>query len=66
MERRASTQRPPIQDGAHEHDTQTVRPFSPGDHYLITENLEIGVRVGWGLNEQSARFFSNAGLGWRF
>jgi hypothetical protein len=40
--------------------------FSPGVHYLLNPNLEIGVRVGWGLNEFSARFFSNAGVGWRF
>jgi hypothetical protein len=40
--------------------------FSPGIHFLITPNLEIGVRVGWGLTEQTPRFFSNAGLGWRF
>jgi hypothetical protein len=40
--------------------------FSPGVHYLVTENLEIGTRVGWGLNDQSARFFVNAGIGWRF
>jgi hypothetical protein len=40
--------------------------ISPGIHYLITPNLEIGVRVGWGLTEQTPRFFSNAGLGWRF
>jgi hypothetical protein len=40
--------------------------FSPGVHYLITPNLEVGVRVGWGLNDQSARFFSNAGVGWQF
>jgi hypothetical protein len=40
--------------------------FSPGMHFLVTPNLEIGVRVGWGLNDQSARFFSNAGVGWRF
>jgi hypothetical protein len=40
--------------------------FSPGAHYLVTENLEVGVRVGWGLNDQSARFFSNVGFGWRF
>jgi hypothetical protein len=40
--------------------------FSPGMRYLITPNLEVGLRVGWGLNEQSARFFSNVGLGWRF
>jgi hypothetical protein len=40
--------------------------FSPGMHYLITPNLEVGLRLGWGLNEQSARFFSNVGFGWRF
>lgn len=40
--------------------------FSPGAHYLLTRNLEVGVRVGWGLNDQSARFFSNVGFGWRF
>lgn len=39
---------------------------SPGVHYLVTENLEIGVRAGWGLNNQSDRFFINAGLGWQF
>ena len=39
---------------------------SPGLHYLITPNLEVGFRLGWGLNEQSARFFSNVGVGWRF
>ncbi|MGQ0637357.1 MAG: transporter [Planctomycetaceae bacterium] len=40
--------------------------FSPGLHYLLTPDLEIGVRVGWGLNDASARFFTNAGVGWRF
>jgi hypothetical protein len=40
--------------------------LSPGIHYLITPNLEIGVRVGWGLTEQTPRFFSNVGAGWRF
>ena len=40
--------------------------FSPGAHYLINSDLEIGLRVGWGLNDASANFFSNAGLGWRF
>jgi hypothetical protein len=40
--------------------------FSPGVHYLITPDLEVGVRVGWGLNEQTPRFFSNVGFGWRF
>jgi hypothetical protein len=40
--------------------------FSPGIHYLVTPNLELGVRVGWGLNDQSSPFFSNAGVGYRF
>jgi hypothetical protein len=39
---------------------------SPGLHYLVTPNLEVGFRLGWGLNDQSARFFANAGIGWRF
>lgn len=39
---------------------------SPGVHYLFTPDLELGVRVGWGLNTAAARFFSNAGIGWRF
>jgi hypothetical protein len=39
---------------------------SPGFRFLVTPNLEVGARVGWGLNDQSARFFSNVGVGWRF
>jgi hypothetical protein len=39
---------------------------SPGLHYLVTSNLEVGFRLGWGLNDQTPRFFSNVGLGWRF
>lgn len=44
----------------------TQHYFSPGVHYLITPDLEIGVRVGWGLNNQSPNFFSNVGVGIRF
>jgi hypothetical protein len=40
--------------------------FSPGIHYLLTPNCEIGVRVGWGLNDDAANFFSNVGLGLMF
>jgi hypothetical protein len=40
--------------------------FSPGLHYLITRDLEIGVRVGWGLSQDAPNFFSNAGFGWRY
>jgi Putative MetA-pathway of phenol degradation len=40
--------------------------FSSGIHYLVTDNLEVGVRVGWGLNDQTSRLFTNVGFGWRF
>ena len=40
--------------------------FSPGVHYLVTSNLEIGTRFGWGLNSDAYRFFINTGFGWRF
>jgi hypothetical protein len=40
--------------------------FSPGAHYLLTKNLEVGLRVGWGLNDQAPDFFSNIGVGWQF
>lgn len=39
---------------------------SPGIHYLVTPNFEVGTRIGWGLNDDSARFFSNVGAGLRF
>lgn len=40
--------------------------FSPGAHYLINENLEVGARFGWGLSHDAPNFFSNVGLGWRY
>jgi hypothetical protein len=40
--------------------------FSPGVHYLLSPDIEIGIRVGVGLNDNTARFFSNAGVGVRF
>lgn len=40
--------------------------ISPGLHYLLTSNFEIGVRLGWGLNEQAPNFFANVGGGYRF
>lgn len=39
---------------------------SPGIHYLITPDLEIGIRVGWGLSDDAANFFSNVGAGLQF
>ena len=41
----------------------TSRPFfSPGTHYSLSKNLEIGLRVGWGLTDEAAPFFSDAGI----
>jgi hypothetical protein len=47
-------------------DEKLVHFASPGVHYLVTPDLEIGVRFGWGLNDDSPRFFNNVGVGWRF
>ena len=45
----------------------THRPFfSPGFHIIVTEDVELGLRVGWGLNAESAPFFSDAGLAIRY
>lgn len=43
-----------------------VQYASFGGHVLVTENLELGLRVGWGLNDTSPDFFSNVGMGWRY
>jgi hypothetical protein len=41
----------------------TAQPFfSPGMHYEIARNVEIGLRVGWGLTPDAAPFFSDAGI----
>lgn len=46
------------------HEEETSQHYvSPGLHYLITPELEVGFRVGWGINEQSAPFFANTGVG---
>jgi len=37
-----------------------------GGHVLATEDLEIGLRFGWGLNDTSPAFFSNVGVGLRY
>ena len=43
------------------------QPFvSPGFHVLLTRNIEMGLRVGWGLTSDAAPFFSDAGIAWRF
>jgi hypothetical protein len=40
--------------------------ISPGIHCLLTPNLELGARVGWGVTNDAASFFSNVGMGIRF
>lgn len=40
--------------------------FSPGIHYLLTPDCEVGIRVGWGLNQDTPNFFTNVGFGLRF
>ena len=40
--------------------------FSPGIHYLISPDFEVGVRVGWGLNDDASNSFTNVGFGLRF
>ena len=37
--------------------------LSPGIHCTVTPDIEVGIRVGWGLNEAAANFFSNVGVG---
>jgi hypothetical protein len=43
------------------------RPFfSPGTHLVVSKNVELGLRVGWGLTRDAANFFSDAGLAIRY
>lgn len=50
-------------DGRDEELSQSY--VSPGVHYLVTPDVEVGVRVGWGLGGDAANFFSNIGVGLR-
>jgi hypothetical protein len=43
-----------------------IQYASLGGHVLVTENLEVGLRFGWGLNATTPNFFSNVGVGWRY
>lgn len=46
---------------------EVVKHFiTPGVHHLLTPDFEFGVRLFWGLNEQSANFATNIGFGYRF
>ena len=37
-----------------------------GGHVLVTEDFEVGLRVGWGLTDSSPNFFTNLGIGVRY
>jgi hypothetical protein len=37
-----------------------------GGHVLVTEDLELGIRYGWGLNDTTPSFFTNVGVGYRY
>ena len=43
-----------------------VQYGSCGGHVLLTKDLELGLRLGWGLNETSPNFFANTGFGYRY
>lgn len=40
--------------------------ISFGPHVLIRPNLELGTRVGFGMSDDSVRFFCNTGIGLRY
>lgn len=43
-----------------------VQYGSCGGHILLTKDLELGLRFGWGLNDTSPNFFANTGIGYRY
>jgi hypothetical protein len=51
---------------SHKERNTQAQYFSPGIHYLLTRDFEIGYRLGWGLSDDAARFFVNTGIGYRF
>jgi len=40
--------------------------ISFGGHVLVTKDLELGLRYGWGLNQTTPNFFANLGVGVRY
>lgn len=40
--------------------------FNGGFTYLITENFQVDIRAGMGLNEEADDFFTGAGFAWRY
>lgn len=48
------------------HDTDCANYLNGGFTWLITENLQLDWRAGFGLNEEADDFFTGAGFGIRF
>lgn len=46
--------------------TDCAHYMNGGFTYLITENLQVDVRAGVGLNEEADDFFTGLGFAWRF
>jgi len=46
--------------------TDCAHFINGGFTYLITNNLQIDWRAGFGVNEEAEDFFTGVGLSWRF
>jgi hypothetical protein len=47
-------------------DTDCAHTVDGGSTYLITDNLQLDWRIGFGLNEEADDFLAGVGLSWRF
>jgi outer membrane putative beta-barrel porin/alpha-amylase len=43
-----------------------VHSLNGGFTYLVSDNFQIDIRAGFGLNEEADDFFAGAGFSWRF
>jgi hypothetical protein len=46
--------------------TDSAHSLNGGVTYLITDNFQVDMRAGFGLNEEADDFFSGVGFAWRF
>ena len=47
-------------------DSDAAHNLNGGFTYLITDNLQLDVRAGFGLNEEADDFFTGVGFAWRW
>lgn len=47
-------------------ESDSAHSINAGFTYLITNNLQIDIRAGFGINEEADDFFTGTGLSWRF